>query len=626
MIRIQIINSIIKKIKAKSYLEIGIDSGDVFRSILCKHKVAVDPVWSTPATHHLTSDDFFIKNKETFDIIFIDGLHHADQVEKDIKNSLSILNEGGVIICHDLLPENYEQQVIPFVQGKWTGDVWKAFVKLRQTAHDLQMFTVDVDMGLGIITRGKQEVVFIDEDEEVSYENFSKKKFDWLKIISLEDFYGVYLNEPAYSNLLLHFINTPEDGLVNFHLGYFYEKLGQTASAISFYLRAAERTQEEVLRYEALLRASICFDLQGSRGTSVIGLLQHAVALLPKRPEAYFLLSRYYEREKRWFDGYMIASIGEKIVKEDHYRLRTEVNYPGSYGILFEKAVCGWWCGLVEESVNLLRTLMYFHPLDNLHREAVKSNLSLLNLWMPTEEVSWFSSKEEEIKKIEAFEDYITMLDLKNLKIPFENQTQIKFTFSEFCQDLFVLTCSNGKKNGTYVEVGAGHPFFGNNTALLETEYGWKGISIDYSQGHIEEHFKHRQNGVLLADAATLDYDQLFKNTFRSRDIDYLQVDCDPATTSLQVLKSIPFDKYRFRVITFEHDHYQDNTGKVREDSRKFLQQKGYRLILSNIGKDDKAVEDWWVNPKLVNLKALSLIVDTSSLVKSAKSLFLQNP
>ena len=48
-----------------------------------------------------TSNEFFIKNVEKFDIIYIDGWHEAPQVYKDINNSWDCLNINGIIICDD---------------------------------------------------------------------------------------------------------------------------------------------------------------------------------------------------------------------------------------------------------------------------------------------------------------------------------------------------------------------------------------------------------------------------------------------------------------------------------------------------------------------------------------------
>jgi len=104
MKRTALINYLIRKTRAKSYLEIGVWNGANFQEISCPCKIGVDPDPDSPATLNITSDDFFAGNKGKFDLIFIDGLHHADQVERDIINSLAVLNEGGTIVCHDMNP------------------------------------------------------------------------------------------------------------------------------------------------------------------------------------------------------------------------------------------------------------------------------------------------------------------------------------------------------------------------------------------------------------------------------------------------------------------------------------------------------------------------------------------
>ena len=101
----------------------------------------------------MTSDDFFKQNNENFDVIFIDGLHEYGQVYRDIQNSLKFLNDGGYIICHDMSPNNEIIQRYPQTHpGEWTGDCWKAWVKLKSEKSDLQMFVVDSDYGCGVIT------------------------------------------------------------------------------------------------------------------------------------------------------------------------------------------------------------------------------------------------------------------------------------------------------------------------------------------------------------------------------------------------------------------------------------------------------------------------------------------
>lgn len=196
MNRVSIIQSFINKIGAKSYLEIGVQGGSCFESIICEKKVGVDPDESSRATVKLTSDDYFNRHnkmdarieKEFFDVIFIDGLHHADQVEKDILNALNHLNEGGVIVCHDMLPTSKFIQEIPQTPQhvEWCGNCWEAWMKLRQTRSDLEMYIVNCDWGCGVIKRGHQEPIKI--DIPITWENYSVHSSEWANVISVNDF------------------------------------------------------------------------------------------------------------------------------------------------------------------------------------------------------------------------------------------------------------------------------------------------------------------------------------------------------------------------------------------------------------------------------------------------------
>ncbi len=65
--------------------------------------------------------------------------------------------------------------------------------------------------------------------------------------------------------LLEKFIKEPNDNLNKFWLGYEYEKMGHTSSAMGFYLACAENTDNDLLAYESLLRKSLCFKTQTNR-------------------------------------------------------------------------------------------------------------------------------------------------------------------------------------------------------------------------------------------------------------------------------------------------------------------------------------------------------------------------
>lgn len=58
-----------------------------------------------------SSDDFFQKNEKTFDVIYVDGYHKAEQVFKDCVNSWKVLNNNGLMICDDYIWDNYKEVV-----------------------------------------------------------------------------------------------------------------------------------------------------------------------------------------------------------------------------------------------------------------------------------------------------------------------------------------------------------------------------------------------------------------------------------------------------------------------------------------------------------------------------------
>lgn len=190
MNRIGIINALIEKHNYLSYLEIGCQGDVCFNNIDAPYKTGVDP--ERGGTHRMTSDEFFAQNTDTFDIVFIDGLHEAKQVYKDIYNALACLNDGGTIVCHDMLPLQAVHQVVPRISKVWNGDCWKAWVEIRESNNLLLMKVVDCDHGIGIIQKGYQDLIKIEQDQ-YTYEYFDRNRKKLMNVISVEEFKEMYL-------------------------------------------------------------------------------------------------------------------------------------------------------------------------------------------------------------------------------------------------------------------------------------------------------------------------------------------------------------------------------------------------------------------------------------------------
>jgi hypothetical protein len=189
-------------------------------------------------------------------------------------------------------------------------------------------------------------------------------------------------------------------------------------------------------------------------------------------------------------------------------------------------------------------------------------------------------------------------------------------TYSRDYQDVFVDNIINKKNNGFYVEIGSGDPISGNNTYLLEKNNKWEGVSIDIDLACCKKFNSVRKNSAFCLDALKVDFLIFFKEQNVPNNIDYLQIDCEPALTTFNVLKKIPLKEYKFSVITFEHDFYNSKLDAenffVREKSRKYLASYGYVMIADDLsckGKYEKPFEDWWIYPESISAEMIKKFI-----------------
>ena len=188
------------------------------------------------------------------------------------------------------------------------------------------------------------------------------------------------------------------------------------------------------------------------------------------------------------------------------------------------------------------------------------------------------------------------------LNHPFNGCEKILENYSQAYQDLFVLSMLDGKSNGNYVEIGAYDAKIFSNTFILESIFNWKGFSIEIDKTRCENfnNDRDRQNRCYLGDATKFDYlSAMMTEKWKDR-IDYLSVDCEPSYNTFKSLLQFPMDKYRCSVITFEHDLYADGSD-ILIKSRKYLNDKGYQLVCSNVSNILNPFEDWWVDPQVVS-------------------------
>jgi hypothetical protein len=177
--RYELINFLIKKYNFIDYLEIGYQQGINYNNINIKNKTSVDPsplinitindintingvyVEKKNNLYLITSDLFFEKFTYKYDIIFIDGLHTYEQVKRDFENSIKSLNPNGIIILHDMNPEDVnvngyiisgEERSKSFNEGgQWNGDCFKLAIDIYNGLYKYQYVTLDMDNGCMVV-------------------------------------------------------------------------------------------------------------------------------------------------------------------------------------------------------------------------------------------------------------------------------------------------------------------------------------------------------------------------------------------------------------------------------------------------------------------------------------------
>lgn len=353
-------------------------------------------------------------------------------------------------------------------------------------------------------------------------------------------------------SVLSDLIKNPYNTECMFKLGTLYYDKKQYAAAFTYFQRCAEYSTDMVLASECLLTCSRIMAIQGNRSQKEYDLIIHALSIQDDCPEVFFIKSRYHSWREEWTECYATCCLALKYLKNftPTFKNKQYFDYHGKNCLLRQKAISAYKRG-----------------------------------------------KTNEARKI-----YIELGDdIKHLPEPFEEPHTNGLNYSQSFQDLFVLEMCNYKKQGYYLEIGAGDYAYGNNTYLLEKDYNWEGISIDYNKTLVNNFNKFRKNKCLHLDATKVNYEELLDG---KEVIDYLQVDCDPANITFEILEKIPFSTHKFKVITYEHDFYNDPTQSFRTKSRELFMSHGYKLFAGNITSDrleECPFEDWWVHPEFIN-------------------------
>jgi len=162
----------------------------------------------------MTSDDFFTGRKRMLvthgiSVGLVDGLHTYEQSLRDVLNALEHLRPNGVILMHDCNPttefvaapatsidEMIKRDILGW-DGSWSGDVWKAVVHLRSLRDDVNVFVLDCDTGIGVVTKGLPSDPLAFSEAEISAMDFDFLVSRRRELLGLqpESYFWEFLNQ-----------------------------------------------------------------------------------------------------------------------------------------------------------------------------------------------------------------------------------------------------------------------------------------------------------------------------------------------------------------------------------------------------------------------------------------------
>lgn len=233
------------------------------------------------------------------------------------------------------------------------------------------------------------------------------------------------------------------------------------------------------------------------------------------------------------------------------------------------------------------------------------------------------TSRLEQLRKKALEADELLELMLKREKVGAESRAQLK-------QDILALIFSNFKRGGFFVEFGATDGETLSNTALLEKEFGWKGILaepgriwhdklrnnrecvidtrcvwhtsgefLDFNEtavAHLSTvsefsskdfHAKKREGGKSYT-VETVSLSDLLLQHHAPKEIDYLSIDTEGS--ELDILRAFDFSPYEIKFISCEHNFTED-----RQKIFQILSNAGYARVLTGASEFD----DWYIKKEL---------------------------
>lgn len=182
-------------------------------------------------------------------------------------------------------------------------------------------------------------------------------------------------------------------------------------------------------------------------------------------------------------------------------------------------------------------------------------------------------------------------------------------------QDRFVFEMLDGKREGTFCDVGCSHPVELSNTYALEQQLGWRGLLIDRSPHAIKLCEEQRASKAICADALDIDWGFTFgvaMSLQHETQIGFLSLDLDENTLPVLKRMEAEFDARtraqdsfglkrspHFRVVCAEHDLWRFGP-EAKLGIEDIMRRAGYDLVCEDVcSAEGDPYENWYCCPSL---------------------------
>ena len=205
---------------------------------------------------------------------------------------------------------------------------------------------------------------------------------------------------------------------------------------------------------------------------------------------------------------------------------------------------------------------------------------------------------------------------------------------SQIGQDKWVLETLKNKHSGYFIEMGAGDGVYVSNTYFMETQMGWTGLCVepnpilfaklqnnrhctlanDLVYSSTGEEVKFQLDGELsgivnknMGGMMRKNISNITLRTLAIKDllekyqvppvIDYFSLDVEG--NEFEILNAFPFDRYKVRCFTIEHNEPHQGP-EMRDKIRALLLSNGYQFVKGNDdihGWKHGPIDDFYIYP-----------------------------